>query len=80
MPVYVLKPFVQQPLMPHNYRSRGKVMCCPEGTKVMVHHPSLVDYLVILPVYSGNLFLVVFLGGDLSGRLLRRLYEWSVSG
>ena len=40
MPMYVLKPVVQQPLAWHNDRSHGDDRFGPAGTDIMVHLPS----------------------------------------
>ena len=77
MSMHVLKPFVQQLLMRHEYHSRGNGIFDWAGTDVMVHLPSLDDHQSETKVTTD---LVIwsffwepaswgFLGGNLSGRL-----------
>ena len=84
MPMHILKPFVQQPLIQYDYCSHGNGMFDRDGADVMVHLPSSADgqpekNTSYVPSYfaffSRNPFLG-FLGGDLSGRLLRHSIEF----
>ena len=70
MPMHILKPFVHQPLIQHDYCSHGNGMFDRDGADAMVHLPSSADgqpektlatYLVILPFFLGTRFWV-FLG------------------